>query len=460
MVVVSLLKKSDLEDTLRLDPEYYDPKHINKERELSALITSTLEDLCLVTDGNHMSISEHFQNTGYRYLRGQDLSHFFISDKNPVYIPEDQFRKLEGRSHIEHFDVLVSIVGTIGRIAFITDDWEPLTANCKIAILRVKSSDKTDPHFLAAFLLCKYGQFQLKRKVRGAVQTGVTLEDLRNVRIPILDEKFRKQVQVIIIQAQNAFRESRRLYQKALKELSEKIGIDKLFPEGKLYYISNLSDAQNAHRMDAEYFHPKYNIIFETVRKETEVKKLDNLVTMKKGIEPGSEAYRDEGIPFVRVSNLGIHEITNDNQAYLEPDLYEELRSKYQPEVGEILLSKDATPGIAFFVREDQKMIISSGIMRLRSKTDINIGYLSLVLNSPFTNVQIEKATGGSVINHWKPSEIKKTLIPVLDEEKRNKLGQLLEQSYLKRREMKQVFQEAKQIVERRIESTSSSKLH
>ena len=76
---------------------------------------------------------------------------------------------------------------------------------------------------------------------------------------------------------------------------------------------------------------------------------LENLVTFKKCVEVGSGAYLDAGIPFVRVSNLNPFEITQEK--YISEELYAEL-TEHQPKQGEILFSKDATPGIAYYLRE------------------------------------------------------------------------------------------------------------
>ncbi len=115
-----------------------------------------LSSICKVTDGNHSKISEQFADSGVRYLRGQDLTDFFISDSSPIYIPEEIFNKLR-RSHIFHEDVLVSIVGTIGMVSIVAKHFDKLTGNCKIAILH---PEKIDPWFLAIFLFSKYGQDQ------------------------------------------------------------------------------------------------------------------------------------------------------------------------------------------------------------------------------------------------------------------------------------------------------------
>ena len=74
-----------------------------------------------------------------------------------------------------------------------------------------------------------------------------------------------------------------------------------------------------------------------------------NLATFKKCVEVGSGAYLDAGVPFVRVSNLNPFEITEEK--YISEELYADIK-EYQPKQGEILLSKDATPGIAYHLRE------------------------------------------------------------------------------------------------------------
>ena len=102
---------------------------------------------------------------------------------------------------------------------------------------------------------------------------------------------------------------------------------------------------------------------------------------------------REEGVPFVRVSNLSPFEITEEKN--ISEDLYAEVR-QHQPEQGEILFSKDGTPGIAHYLREQPpKMIPSGGVLRLKSKTDkVKNEYLALVLNSILTQEQVNRGRG------------------------------------------------------------------
>src|SRR5262249_27470391 len=136
-------------------------------------------------DGNHASVSRYFTSdprVGTRYLRGQDIGGFFLGDTNPVHVPWFIFNSLR-RSHILPGDVLLSIVGTIGMLSLVPKDAPALTGSCKIAILR-PHEEKISPEYLAVFLASSYGQFQIHRQTRGAVQMGLILEDMRFIRVP------------------------------------------------------------------------------------------------------------------------------------------------------------------------------------------------------------------------------------------------------------------------------------
>ena len=108
-----------------------------------------------------------------------------------------------------------------------------------------------------------------------------------------------------------------------------------------------------------------------------------------KGIEPGSSVYCEEGKPFIRVSNLNKFEINNNNQQYLSKETYSALASQYKPLKGELLLSKDATPGITYHLKEQTDGIISGGILRLQALADTNKEYVCLVINSLLDNLKL-----------------------------------------------------------------------
>ena len=205
-------------------------------------------------------------------------------------------------------------------------------------------------------------------------------------------------------------------------------------------------------RLDGEYYQPKYNELITYIKK-TKFDKLDNIVNIKKSIEPGSEAYQDEGIPFIRVSNITKSGIT-DTEIHLSKDiLKEEDLKKLYPTKDTILLSKDGTVGIAYKIKNETEMITSGALLHLMIKRgDVLPEYLTLVLNSLIVQLQADRDAGGSIIKHWKPSEIQEILIPIIDISVQKQIEEKIKKSFLLKEESKQLLDLAKKAVEIAIE--------
>ena len=78
--------------------------------------------------------------------------------------------------------------------------------------------------------------------------------------------------------------------------------------------------------------------------------------------------------------------------------------------------------------------------------------YLTLVLNSIVVQMQAERDAGGSVIQHWKPSEIGNVVIPILDEGIQATITKKVQESFALRKESHRLLELAKQAVEVAIE--------
>ena len=234
--------------------------------------------------------------------------------------------------------------------------------------------------------------------------------------------------------------------------LLSELGLTDWIPRRVPTFSKDYSDTQHAGRTDAEYFQPKYEELTDAIRGSPDGwDSLGNLVSVSKCVEVGSKAYLDKGIPFVRVSNLSPFEITEEK--FISEELYREFED-HQPKQGEILFSKDATPGIAHYLPEQPpRMIPSGGVLRLRSKTDrVNNEYLTLVLNSVITKEQVNRDVGGSVILHWRPDQVRDTLIPFLPVELQTQIQEFVIESSTSRKRSKYLLECAKQAVEIAIE--------
>ena len=133
--------------------------------------------------------------------------------------------------------------------------------------------------------------------------------------------------------------------------------------------------------------------------------------------------------------------------------MYSKLKDGFEPKKGEILLTKDATPGIAYVLKHDIEGIISGGVLRLKLKSkDIEDEFLALYLNSIIGRMQPERDAGGSVIAHWKPEQIKNVMVPILPKPIQEKISKLVRESFESRKKSKELLEEAKRKVEKLIE--------
>ena len=308
-----------------------------------------------------------------------------------------------------------------------------------------------NPFFLTIFLNTKYGTALIERGKYGSAQPHIAPPFLYQIPIPAWDN-LPLAIEKAYLQSKDLTELSKTRYSEAQTLLLTELGLADWQPKHELTFFKSFSDTQHAERIDADYFQPKYDDIVKTIREYPGGwNTLENLATLKKCVEVGSNEYIEEGVPFVRVSNLSPFEITQEK--YISEELYAEI-TEHQPKQGEILLSKDATPGIAHYLREEpEKMIPAGGILRLKNKSDkINNEYLTLVLNSILTQEQVNRDVGGSVIFHWRPDQVAGTIIPILHQDKQTEIEQKVLESFNLRQRAKHLLEHAKCAVEIAIE--------
>ena len=367
--------------SLRFDAEYYRPIFLDVERKLKTKQWDYLVNLSesIKSFGAYSLCNQvEYKDKGIPFLRCKDIKNGFIDFSDVLFIDENA-NQLLWKSEVIPKTVLFTMSGTVGNLAIATEDLEyPLNSNQDIAKIIV--NEKLNPYYLCTFLQSSYGEIQITRQPVGSVQQHIFLWQLERLIIPLFDSKFQSFIETTYNISLKLKKEAGTKYYLALSLLLSELGLSDWKPKKQLSFVRNYSETQKAERFDAEYFQPRYEEIVDAVKDcEGGCDTLGNLVYMKKCIEVGSEEYSDEGIPFVRVSNISPFEITEEK--YISENLYSKLtpnegsgipfaKSKsYQPKRGEILISKDATPGIAYLLSEEpQKMIPSGGIVRLELK--------------------------------------------------------------------------------------------
>lgn len=443
---VSEISNKSLERTLRLDSEFYSKFNLSQQQLLIELGAQSLTDFTTISDGNHMSISDSFVNEGVPYYRGGDIYNVFIeTTSSPLRIPKHVYdMQTMQRSHLQKGDVLMSIVGAIiGNVSLVTTN-NLATCSCKLAIIRPNQKEIL-PEYLGMYLMSKLGQQQIQKFRRGSGQTGLILEDFDQLLIPKASRNFQEEISKVVNYAYESYIMSQRLYDSAEQYLLDSLGLSDYIINTD---ASNVKSYKNSFlmtgRLDAEYYQPKYDELYKHLN-QFETARLGDIVKIQKSIEPGSDYYINEGIPFVRVADLTKFGIERP-AIYLDENRFADVK---RPQKDTILLSKDGSVGIAYKVNKDSNFITSGAILHLILRSNnILPDYLTLVLNSKVVQMQAERDAGGSIIQHWKPLEISNVIIPILPMVKQVVLSNKVQESFTLRHKSLRVLEMAKQAVE------------
>jgi type I restriction enzyme, S subunit len=444
---------------LRYDAEYYHPSFLEAENKVKSKIFKELRDVITVLTDYHANGSYEILRRHVQLLDEKDYALMIRTvdfekddfEHDVKYVSEHAYNFLK-KSKVYGKEIIVNKIGNAGKVYIVPPLNRKITLGMNQFMLR--PTDEVTSGFLYTYLVCDYGKRLLEQKVTGAVPLSIDKESVRSVKVPVLEKSFQAKIDDIINKHFEYRARGKALYSQAEQILLAELNLAGWKPKHRLSYVKNYSSTQDASRIDAEYFQPIYEEIVKTIISQKDHAFLGDLVSIKKCIEPGSDTYQDKGIMFLRVSNLSKFGLKDNNQKYVSDELYKTLK-QHQPKEGEILLSKDATPGITYYFKDDpEKMVPSSGVLRLKVKDEgkLHPEYLTLVLNSIIVQKQIERDAGGSIINHWLVDQVKNTLIPILSRDKQKKIAETISQSFCNRELSKKLLNIAKRGVEMAIE--------
>jgi len=442
-MVYSVIQKSQLEGAHRIDAEYYQPEYLELDRKIKKFNNYLLGDLVSsFASGKNLPQIDDKQTGKTFFIRTQNVRQILIDKEGMSFIDPG----IQKYPLLNEGDILAVRVGEgVGNTAIVTPEFAGHSYSDNVIRFKLK---KFDPYFVIVFLNSKAGFDYLERVSKGSARSLISSENIYSIRAPDLGEEVNKVCRKAILCAAKEIKESESVYVQAEDLLLQELGLKDFKAEEDLFCIANFSDIKSVHRIDAEYFQPKYEKLIEKIRKYN-LKSLGDLASMKKGFEPGSDEYQDNGKLFLRVSSISKNGLIDKDQKYISDELYSKLKSNFEPKKGEILLTKDATPGIAYVLKEPIEGILASGVMRLKLKENIEPEYTTLCINSIICQMQIERDAGGSIIVHWKPEQIKNLQIPILPKSTQQKISDLIRMSHEARKKAKELLEDAKQKVEK-----------
>lgn len=473
---VKTLKESFLE-TGRFDAEYYLPKYEDYCRLVQSYANGyePLGDVCNIKDTNY--IPE--EDVRYKYIELANIGK--SGEITGCDIQDGEDLPTRARRLVHQGDVIVSsIEGSLESCALVTDDYDG--ALCSTGFYVLQSSKLNSETLLTLFKSLPMQQL-MKKGCSGTILTAISKPELEKLPVPIIRQEVQEEIAQHVQKSFALRKEAMQLLENAKITVEQVIenGGGNLLIFNKLQEqaireerlaawllltefgmlpttkkenktvktCKKLSDSfLSSGRLDAEYYQPKYDYLFSHLS-EFATSTIRELTEIRKSIEPGSDAYEETGVPFIRVSDMSKFGLS-DTTIHLNAEDY---RDVIRPQKDTILLSKDGSVGIAYKVEEPLDVITSGAILHLSLKsTDVLPDYLTLVLNSPIVRLQAERDAGGSIIQHWKPLEIENVVIPILPMQIQQEIADKIRSSFKLRKESQHLLDEAKRMVEVAIE--------
>ncbi len=394
-----------------------------------------------------------FTEEGENYIRISDMKRFFLSYSD---IKKVKISKIPQKIRLKQNDILFSRKGTPGISSIVTEEDIDNIIGTEAILLRIK--EEADPYYLIAFLNSKVFYEQVLNNLSGAVSPGINHPTLKKLKI-LYDEILIEKVSGKVKKSIDLQNQSNLIIKHAQSLLYKKIDIDfSKIPKEK-YYSVNLSSFLKVDLWTPVYSYPFYINLLKIIQNKFPTVPLGEIATTRKGDEVGSINYnkyldkKNSDIPFIRTSDVINYEVDQFPDYYIPEETYQELKQDILP--NDILFTKDGKIGMTGIITKDDKVIISSGISRIRlnseaKKNNLTPEYIFLVLSLKETGLypSIRRTVVASTIPHLREERLEEIEVPIIDKESIIQLTTMIKEAFKLKNEKKILIKEVREIID------------
>lgn len=449
---ISIVRFSEIDLGNRIDAEYYRKEILDKIDVLESLNTDILKnlvDFIIGPFGSTVTVDQYVDNSEYRYIRNKDINDFVIKDDEPALIPYDVYQALP-KFHIEENDLLITVVGTLGKAAIAIKKDITSIFSCKSTLIRVK---RINPFYLLTYLNTDTGKLFSMRGKRGAIQEGLNLPDLEEIRVFIPSPKFQSKIEEVVRLSFDNKENSTVFYQQAQDILLAELGLTNWKPAHRLYFVKRYSDTQQAGRMDAEYFQPKYDEIINAIKAyKGGWDTLGNLCKTKRGSLISESFYNTQsGTPYIRGADFSGGELTADKIIFVNSQFLR--KNETFVKENEIVFSLIGSVGETALVTNNfNNAYISNNIGKITCTDEISPIVLQALLNSIVGKLYFDKYKTQTAQPKISDKDIHNFVLPLFSQPKQQEIQQKIAESFALRKKSRQLLEAVKRAVEMAIE--------
>ena len=338
--------------------------------------------------------SNLFRKEGCPIVRISNIQNEEVQTDDIVYFNKEDYPVNFDNYKIFPNDILIAMSGgTTGKLGINTTN-TIFYQNQRVGVIR--EDKKTLNHRFLFYFLHTKSEESLKIAA-GAAQPNLSTAQIKDFIIPLpslseqqsivdyLDSAFAK-IDVMKANAEKALNEAKSLFQASLKEMLE----------------------------------PKEGWITSTLK--------DECFKITDGTHQ-TPKYCQSGYIFLSSKNVTSRKIDWEDVKFIDESQHQIMHKRVAPQVGDILLAKNGTTGVAAMVDRDVIFDIYVSLALLRSKGNVTPDYLLAFVNSPIAKEQFDKRLIGMGVPNLHLGEINKVVITYpIDKEEQAKVTQRIEE--------------------------------
>jgi len=447
MLKIVTINKSNIEKE-KWTPKY---AYIFKKLETSS---NALKLENFVSEGPTNGIDlRGFTEKGRNYIRISDMRRFFISYSG---IKKVKLNKIPKKIQLQEKDILISRKGTPGISVITTKDDIDNVIGTEAILLRIKKD--YDPYYLVAFLNSKVFYEQILNNLSGAVAFGINHPSLKKLKI-LYDKSLVKNISDKVKKTIESHVKANSTLANAQHIFYQRLGVDFSKVEKENIFSVNLSNFADIDLWTPAYSYPLYVNTLKAIQNKLKTIPLGEITTVKRGDEVGSDNYnkyldkKNNDVPFIRTSDFVNYEADQFPDFYIPEEIYKELKQDIK--AGDVLFTKDGKIGMTAMVTGSDKIIIASGLVRLRLKNDakkydLTPEYLFLILSLKETGLYpaIRRTVIASTIPHLREERLKEIEIPILDKDSIDEITKLVKEAFELKDKKKRLIKEVREEID------------
>ena len=445
MAKIAEIKINDLGMALRFDSQFYQPEYLIDTSHGKWLKIRDVLKKCEYG----LSLAMNDEKQGHPMFKMDDIDHTFLIDDHIRYaeVSDSEHRRFKCKNNDVFFN-RVNSEEFVGRTGIFKSEIDSVFASYLIRLQ--PNNDVILPQYLNIFLNSKYGQKQINRYKRRAVnQANVNAQELQEFMIAIPAMTFQEKIAKLVDNSWDKLNQSKLLYQQAEKLLLQELSLENFVSEWVAGYETDFDSILGSLRMDAEYFQPKYKIVEDKIKKyKNGWKHLPELLKISK---QKTEIDGDKIYHYIELADINISlGVVNNTNELIGADLPSRARMSLQK--GDVVVSsvEGSIGKVALIDQDIENLIGSTGFFVLRTKEftpEVNL----ILCKSPIMQLLLAREAQGTILTAIPNKSLERVVVPFFTKEIQKKITSLVQESHKALYESRQLLGQAKREVEETI---------